>query len=43
MHNAIQDSTNHPYPPIKGLKEYRQAADWMKHSFGVEDLNPETD
>ncbi len=44
MHEAIQDSTNHHYPPYKGLKEYRQAAaDWMKRRFGVEDLNPETE
>ena len=44
MHEAIEDSTNHHYPPYKGLKEYRQAAaDWMKRRFGVEDLNPETE
>ena len=44
MHEAIKDSTNHHYPPIKGLKEYRQAAvDWMKLRFGVEDLNSETE
>ncbi|MCL2932921.1 MAG: LL-diaminopimelate aminotransferase [Trichodesmium sp. MAG_R03] len=44
MHEAIQDSTNHHYPPYKGLKEYRQAAvDWMKRRFCVEDLNPETE
>lgn len=44
MYEAIQDSTNHHYPPYKGLKEYRQAAaDWMKRRFGVEDLNPETE
>jgi len=44
MYEAIQDSTNHHYPPYKGLKEYRQAAaDWMKCRFGIENLNPETE
>lgn len=44
MHEAIQDSTNHHYPPYKGIKEYRQAAaDWMKRRFAIEDLNPETE
>ncbi|MDY7007571.1 MAG: pyridoxal phosphate-dependent aminotransferase [Cyanobacteriota bacterium] len=44
MNEAIQDSTNHHYPPYKGIKEYRQAAaDWMKRRFAIEDLNPETE
>ena len=44
MREAIQDSTNHHYPPYKGIKEYRQAAaDWMKRRFAIEDLNPETE
>ncbi|NET41072.1 pyridoxal phosphate-dependent aminotransferase [Okeania sp. SIO2B3] len=44
MHEAIQDSTNHHYPPYKGIKEYRQAAaDWMQRRFAIEDLNPETE
>lgn len=44
MNEAIQDSTNHHYPPYKGIKEYRQAAaDWMKRRFAIENLNPETE
>lgn len=44
MYEAIQDSTNHHYPPYKGIKEYRQAAaNWMKRRFAIEDLNPETE
>ncbi|MGK7922548.1 MAG: pyridoxal phosphate-dependent aminotransferase [Trichodesmium sp.] len=44
MHEAIQDSINHHYPPYKGIKEYRQAAAvWMKRRFDIEDLNPETE
>ena len=44
MHKATADSLNHHYPPYKGTQEYRQAtAAWMKHRFGIENLDPETE
>ncbi len=44
MHEAIDDSSTHNYPPYQGTKDYCQAAvDWMKRRFGVEGLNPETE
>ncbi len=44
MHEAIDDSSTHNYPPYHGTKDYCQAAvEWMERRFGVEDLNPETE
>ncbi len=44
MHEAIDDSSTHNYPPYHGTKDYCQAAvEWMERRFGVEGLNPETE
>ncbi len=44
MHEAIDDSSTHNYPPYHGTKDYCQSAvEWMERRFGVEDLNPETE
>lgn len=44
MHEAIDDPSNHNYPPYQGTKEYRQAAAaWMARRFGVTNLNPQTE
>jgi len=37
MHNAIDKSSNHDYPPYNGTKQFREAsALWMKNRFGVD-------
>ncbi|NET05298.1 MAG: pyridoxal phosphate-dependent aminotransferase [Symploca sp. SIO2B6] len=44
MHEAIEDPSNHNYPPYQGTKDYRQAAiAWMRRRFGVKDLDPESE
>ncbi|MBS0017308.1 MAG: LL-diaminopimelate aminotransferase [Arthrospira sp. SH-MAG29] len=44
MHEAIEDPSNHNYPPYRGMIEYREAAiAWMSRRFGVTGLNPETE
>ncbi|MUH01183.1 aminotransferase class I/II-fold pyridoxal phosphate-dependent enzyme [Scytonema sp. UIC 10036] len=41
MHNAIDNPSTHAYPPYQGTKDFREAAAWwMKHRFGVENLDP---
>jgi len=36
MHEAIDDSRNHDYPPYEGTLEFREAvATWMQRRFGV--------
>ncbi len=43
MHDAIDNSKNHDYPPYNGTAEFRKAsADWMKKRFGV-DLDADTE
>jgi len=43
MHKAIDDATNHDYPPYNGTEQFRNASvAWMKKRFGVElDANTE--
>ncbi len=37
MHEAIDNPTNHDYPPYNGTKEFRQASvKWMKQRFNVD-------
>lgn len=37
MHKAIDNPTNHDYPPYNGTAKFRNAtAKWMKNRFGVE-------
>ena len=37
MHRAIDNPSNHDYPPYNGTASFRKAsADWMKRRFGVE-------
>ncbi len=44
MHGAIDDASNHNYPPYQGTQEFREAAaKWMERRFGVTDLNPNTE
>jgi len=44
MHQAVDDSSTHNYPPYQGTKEYREAAAaWMERRFGVKGLNPNTE
>lgn len=44
MHEAIDDSATHNYPPYQGMKDFRiAAAQWMERRFGVTDLNPDTE
>ncbi|MBE9006040.1 LL-diaminopimelate aminotransferase [Fortiea sp. LEGE XX443] len=44
MHEAIDDATNHNYPPYEGMQEFRAAAaKWMEFRFGVTGLNPDTE
>ncbi|MBA2750257.1 MAG: pyridoxal phosphate-dependent aminotransferase [Tatlockia sp.] len=44
MHEAIDDSSTHNYPPYQGTKEFREAVvQWMERRFGVEGLNPLTE
>jgi LL-diaminopimelate aminotransferase len=41
MHDALNDSSNHTYPPYQGTKGFREAAAWwMNNRFGVQDLDP---
>ena len=43
MHEAIDDTSTHNYPPYQGTKEFRQACcDWMKNRFNA-DINPENE
>lgn len=42
MHEAIDDSSNHNYPPYQGTKDYRKAAvKWMERRFDVKGLDPD--
>jgi LL-diaminopimelate aminotransferase len=44
MHEAIDDSLTHNYPPYQGIDEFRQAtAEWMERRFGVTGLDPRTE
>ncbi len=44
MHEAIDDSSTHNYPPYQGTKDYRKAVvDWMERRFGITGLNPDTE
>ncbi|WP_414754439.1 pyridoxal phosphate-dependent aminotransferase [Anabaena sp. CCY 9910] len=44
MREAIDDASNHNYPPYEGTQEFREAAvKWMERRFGVVDLNPNTE
>lgn len=44
MREAIDDASNHNYPPYEGTQEFREAAvKWMERRFGVIDLNPNTE
>ncbi|BAZ29039.1 putative aminotransferase [Cylindrospermum sp. NIES-4074] len=44
MHEAIDDASNHNYPPYQGTQEFREAvAKWMERRFGVMGLNPNTE
>jgi LL-diaminopimelate aminotransferase len=44
MHEAIDDASNHKYPPYQGTPEFREAvAKWMEQRFGVTGLNPNTE
>ncbi|MBH8576178.1 LL-diaminopimelate aminotransferase [Nostocaceae cyanobacterium CENA369] len=41
MHEAIDDASNHNYPPYQGMQEFREAAaKWMERRFGITGLNP---
>ncbi len=41
MHEAIDDSSTHNYPPYQGTKDFREAVvKWMERRFGVEGLDP---
>lgn len=43
MHQAIDDSSTHNYPPYQGTKDYRvSAAEWMQRRFGVS-VDPDTE
>lgn len=43
MKKALDDPSNHNYPPYEGTKEFRKAvADWYKRRFNVE-LNPDNE
>ncbi|MBI1240065.1 LL-diaminopimelate aminotransferase [Umezakia ovalisporum] len=42
MHEAIDDTSTHNYPPYQGTKEFREGAvNWMESRFGVRGLNPD--
>jgi LL-diaminopimelate aminotransferase len=42
MHEAIDDPSNHNYPPYQGTKDYREAAvEWMEHRFEIKGLDPD--
>lgn len=44
IHEAIDDTSTHNYPPYLGTKEFREAAiKWMEHRFGIIGLNPDTE
>jgi LL-diaminopimelate aminotransferase len=44
MREAIDDASNHNYPPYEGTQEFREAAvKWMERRFGVTGLNPNTE
>ncbi|HIK07763.1 MAG TPA: pyridoxal phosphate-dependent aminotransferase [Trichormus sp. M33_DOE_039] len=44
MHIAIDEVSNHNYPPYYGMPAFREAAvEWMERRFGVEELNPNTE
>jgi LL-diaminopimelate aminotransferase len=44
MHEAIDDASNHNYPPYQGTQEFREVvAQWMERRFGVTGLNPNTE
>jgi LL-diaminopimelate aminotransferase len=44
MHDAIDEPSNHNYPPYQGTLEFRQAvAAFMARRYGVTDLDPETE
>ncbi|MBD2361996.1 pyridoxal phosphate-dependent aminotransferase [Anabaena minutissima FACHB-250] len=44
MHAAIDDASNHNYPPYQGTQAFREAAvEWMERRFGVKGLNPNTE
>ena len=44
MHEAIDDFSNHSYPPYQGTIEFRKAvAAFMARRYGVTDINPETE
>lgn len=44
MHAALDDPSNHSYPPYQGILEFRKAAgQWMERRFGVSGLNPDTE
>ncbi|WP_427161010.1 pyridoxal phosphate-dependent aminotransferase [Aliinostoc sp. HNIBRCY26] len=44
MHTAIDQASNHNYPPYDGMPAFREAAvEWMKRRFGVAGLNPNTE
>ncbi|HAA29290.1 MAG TPA: LL-diaminopimelate aminotransferase [Cyanobacteria bacterium UBA8553] len=42
MHQAIDDPSNHNYPPYQGTKDYRRAAaEWMERRFEIKELDPD--
>ncbi|AFY50000.1 aspartate/tyrosine/aromatic aminotransferase [Nostoc sp. PCC 7524] len=44
MHEAIDDTANHNYPPYQGMQAFREAAvKWMERRFGVMGLNPNSE
>ncbi|MBD2251397.1 pyridoxal phosphate-dependent aminotransferase [Nostoc parmelioides] len=44
MREAIDDASNHNYPPYEGTQEFREAAvKWMERRFGVTGLNSNTE
>jgi len=44
MHEAIEDGSNHCYPPYQGTIEFRKAvAAFMARRYGVMDIDPETE
>jgi LL-diaminopimelate aminotransferase len=44
MHAAIDEGSNHNYPPYDGMPAFRKAAvEWMERRFGVKGLNPNTE
>ena len=44
MQEAIEDPSNHNYPPYQGTKDYREAdVEWMERWFEIEGLDPDRD